>query len=199
MKYAEFQGRNEFAKDELLAMSRGRLIEDGRPDELAGSADSRYRALLDAEDEVRRGLWDGAEWRRLHLADGVLAGWHPVDLGAVVMRTALAATGMEDGDVDLVAGRVADGEVHAGHAGDLRAGRQHDVEEHRRVVAQVDRDRLAGDVGRDRRDGLGNLVNVSAATNPGRPSGRKNTDLHDKMPGYGIVRFGKPAAAVRPA
>ena len=28
MKYAEFQGRNEFAKDELLAMSRGRLIED---------------------------------------------------------------------------------------------------------------------------------------------------------------------------
>lgn len=36
------------------------------------------------------------------VADGVLAGWHPVDLGAVVMRAALAATGMKDGDVDLV-------------------------------------------------------------------------------------------------
>ena len=41
-------------------------------------------------------------------------------------------------------------------------------------------------------DGLGNHVTVWAATNPGEPSGRQPTALHDKMPGYGIVRFNKP-------
>ncbi len=39
-------------------------------------------------------------------------------------------------------------------------------------------------------DGLGNHVTVFAATNP-TPQGREPAALHDKMPGYGIVRFDK--------
>ncbi len=40
-------------------------------------------------------------------------------------------------------------------------------------------------------DGLGNHVTVWAATNPGKPTGREPAALHDRMPGYGIVRFNK--------
>ena len=37
-------------------------------------------------------------------------------------------------------------------------------------------------------DGFGNRTSVYAHTNP-RPSGREPKELHDRMPGYGIVRF----------
>jgi alkaline phosphatase D len=40
-------------------------------------------------------------------------------------------------------------------------------------------------------DGLGNHVTMWAATNPGESMGRKPAALHDKMPGYGIIRFDK--------
>jgi hypothetical protein len=40
-------------------------------------------------------------------------------------------------------------------------------------------------------DGLGNLITVYAAANPGASSGREPAALHDKMPGYGMVRFNK--------
>ena len=40
-------------------------------------------------------------------------------------------------------------------------------------------------------DGFGNHVTVFAATNPGKSTGRKPAELHDKMPGYVIVRFHK--------
>ena len=43
-----------------------------------------------------------------------------------------------------------------------------------------------------RRDGLGNLIEVVAATNPGRSTGRHPAALHDGMPGYGIVRVDRP-------
>lgn len=41
------------------------------------------------------------------------------------------------------------------------------------------------------RDGLMNYVTVHAATNPGKPSGHEPAELHDKMPGYGIVKLNK--------
>jgi hypothetical protein len=41
------------------------------------------------------------------------------------------------------------------------------------------------------RDGFGHPVTVYAATNPGRDLGHEPKELHDKMPGYGIVRFNK--------
>ena len=43
----------------------------------------------------------------------------------------------------------------------------------------------------DHRDGFRNLVTVHAVANPGIKTGRHPADLHDKMAGYGIVRFRK--------
>ncbi|MCK5272019.1 MAG: alkaline phosphatase D family protein [Sedimentisphaerales bacterium] len=40
-------------------------------------------------------------------------------------------------------------------------------------------------------DGLGNHVTVWAATNPDKKMGHEPAALHDKMPGYGIIRFDK--------
>ena len=40
-------------------------------------------------------------------------------------------------------------------------------------------------------DGLGNHVTVYAATNPGESTGHTPAALHDRMPGYGIVKFDK--------
>jgi ATP-binding cassette subfamily B protein len=58
--------------DRVLVIENGRIIEDGAPNDLAAQPDSRYRALLDAEDEVRRKIWESADWRRLILQDGKL-------------------------------------------------------------------------------------------------------------------------------
>lgn len=40
-------------------------------------------------------------------------------------------------------------------------------------------------------DGFGNHVTVYAATNPGRDMGHEPKTLHNRMPGYGIVKFNK--------
>jgi arylsulfatase A-like enzyme len=45
-------------------------------------------------------------------------------------------------------------------------------------------------------DGLGNRVTVHAATNPGEPSGHQPAALHDRMPGYGVLRLDKAARAI---
>jgi len=45
-------------------------------------------------------------------------------------------------------------------------------------------------------DGLGNHITVWAAANPGEPSGREPATLHDRMPGYGIVKFNKKERTV---
>ena len=44
-------------------------------------------------------------------------------------------------------------------------------------------------------DGFGNRVTVHAASNP-REMGREPKDLHDRMPGYGIVRLNKAARTI---
>ena len=55
----------------VLVIEDGRIVEDGVPARLAATS-SRYRALLDAEADVREGLWGDAAWRRLRLDAGVL-------------------------------------------------------------------------------------------------------------------------------
>lgn len=40
-------------------------------------------------------------------------------------------------------------------------------------------------------DGFGNRITVWTAANPGIKTGKEPSALHDKMPGYGIVRFNK--------
>jgi len=56
----------------VLVVEDGRIAEDGNPRELSANANSRYRALLNAEDAVRRGLWSSARWRRVRLGEGKL-------------------------------------------------------------------------------------------------------------------------------
>jgi ATP-binding cassette subfamily B protein len=56
----------------VLVIEDGRIVEDGDPRELSAIAESRYRALLNAEDAVRRSLWSSAQWRRVRLGEGKL-------------------------------------------------------------------------------------------------------------------------------
>jgi hypothetical protein len=59
--------------DRVLVIEDGCLIEDGEPHRLANVPDSRYRSFLDSEKEVRKGLWEGPEWRHLWMEDGHLS------------------------------------------------------------------------------------------------------------------------------
>ncbi len=56
--------------DRVLVIEDGRICEDGPPAKLLAKEAGRYRALLDAEEEVRRKLWMGSEWRRLTVRSG---------------------------------------------------------------------------------------------------------------------------------
>jgi len=55
-----------------LVVENGRIVEDGNPAELARHANSRYRALLEAEESVREGSWSSGQWRHLRLENGRL-------------------------------------------------------------------------------------------------------------------------------
>lgn len=59
--------------DLVIVIDKGQVIEAGLPETLAARASSRYRAMLDAEEEVRTGLWSSVDWRRLWLDKGRLA------------------------------------------------------------------------------------------------------------------------------
>jgi ABC-type transport system involved in cytochrome bd biosynthesis fused ATPase/permease subunit len=56
----------------VLVVEAGQIVEDGVPADLAARPGSRYRALLEAEREVRQGLWSSGVWRRLWLEGGRL-------------------------------------------------------------------------------------------------------------------------------
>jgi ATP-binding cassette subfamily B protein len=56
--------------DRVVVVEGGHVVEDGRPADLAAQEGSRYRALLDAEETVRAGLWSGPGWRRLRIEGG---------------------------------------------------------------------------------------------------------------------------------
>jgi ATP-binding cassette subfamily B protein len=59
--------------ERVLVIERGQIVEDGPPQLLAKDTSSRYRALLNAENAVRDGLWSSAVWRRLWLEEGKLS------------------------------------------------------------------------------------------------------------------------------
>jgi ATP-binding cassette subfamily B protein len=59
--------------DRVLVIEDGKVVEDARPQTLAARESSRYRALLEAEDDVRRRLWMGQGWRRFVMRRGVLS------------------------------------------------------------------------------------------------------------------------------
>jgi ATP-binding cassette subfamily B protein len=56
--------------DLVLVVEHGRIVEDGSPRAFCASSTSRFRALLDAELAVRRGLWENGGWRRLRMDRG---------------------------------------------------------------------------------------------------------------------------------
>jgi ATP-binding cassette subfamily B protein len=56
----------------VLVIEGGQIVEDGAPADLAARPGSRYRALLEAERQVREGLWSSGVWRRLRLEGGRL-------------------------------------------------------------------------------------------------------------------------------
>ena len=56
--------------DRVLVIEHGRVAEDGTPDELSTSPDSRYAQLLKAEAQARSGLWSGSLWRRIRIHSG---------------------------------------------------------------------------------------------------------------------------------
>ncbi len=56
----------------VIVVDDGHVVEDGAPRELAAQEGSRFRALLDAEHMVARGLWRDPVWRRLVMRDGKL-------------------------------------------------------------------------------------------------------------------------------
>jgi ATP-binding cassette subfamily B protein len=60
------------AFDRVLVLDGGRIVEDGAPRDLLENPSSRYRALIDAEEDVREGIWSRGEWRRLRLDGGRL-------------------------------------------------------------------------------------------------------------------------------
>lgn len=56
----------------VLVIEQGRIIEDDAPHVLYARADSRYRALLEADVQLRHRTWQSDLWRRLSLIDGKL-------------------------------------------------------------------------------------------------------------------------------
>ncbi|MDP2306325.1 MAG: ATP-binding cassette domain-containing protein [Pseudomonadota bacterium] len=58
----------------VLVVEEGRIVEEGAPEVLAARLDGRYRALLDAEADVRETLWGAPTWRRLRLDGGRIHG-----------------------------------------------------------------------------------------------------------------------------
>jgi ATP-binding cassette subfamily B protein len=55
-----------------LVIENSRIVEDGNPEQLARKINSRYRALLEAEESVREGSWSSGDWRHLRLDGGHL-------------------------------------------------------------------------------------------------------------------------------
>ena len=55
--------------DRVIVIEDGQIAEQGAPQDLL-QADTRYRRLLEAEQQVREGLWSGPMWRRFWLSDG---------------------------------------------------------------------------------------------------------------------------------
>jgi ABC-type bacteriocin/lantibiotic exporter with double-glycine peptidase domain len=58
--------------DRVLLMEGGAIVEDGVPADLLRQPESRYRAMVNEEIELKRRWFRSAEWRRLDMEDGVL-------------------------------------------------------------------------------------------------------------------------------
>jgi ABC-type multidrug transport system fused ATPase/permease subunit len=58
--------------ERVIVLDQGLIVEDGPPADLLKRPGSRYRALVEAEADVREELWRSSIWRRLRLENGRL-------------------------------------------------------------------------------------------------------------------------------
>ena len=58
--------------DQVWVVEAGRVIEHGEPAVLAAVPGSRYRALLDAEQQAKTEVWSNAAWTRARMEDGLI-------------------------------------------------------------------------------------------------------------------------------
>jgi ABC-type transport system involved in cytochrome bd biosynthesis fused ATPase/permease subunit len=58
--------------DRVLVIEHGRVVENGVPEVLQATPNSRYRQLLDAEAAAGGELWNPGSWRRIRIRRGVL-------------------------------------------------------------------------------------------------------------------------------
>ncbi len=58
--------------DQVLVVEAGRVVEHGKPAVLASMPGSRYRALLDAEEQAKAEVWSNAAWTRARMEDGLI-------------------------------------------------------------------------------------------------------------------------------
>jgi len=59
--------------ERVLVIDGGRIVEDGAPADLAATGGSKYRSLIEAEEEVRNGMWTAKAWRPMRMEKGTLA------------------------------------------------------------------------------------------------------------------------------
>ena len=57
----------------VLVIEDGQIVEDDNPQVLAEQVGSRYHTLLQAEHQLRRGLWQHADWRTIWIHQGKLS------------------------------------------------------------------------------------------------------------------------------
>ncbi len=65
--------------DRVLVLEEGRIVQDGRPEELAGSSEGSFSRMLQAQWRANQQLREGPAWRRLSLDESGLSekGWRP--------------------------------------------------------------------------------------------------------------------------
>ncbi len=56
--------------DQVWVVEGGHVIEHGKPAVLASVPGSRYRALLDAEEQAKTEVWSNTSWTRARMVDG---------------------------------------------------------------------------------------------------------------------------------
>jgi ATP-binding cassette subfamily B protein len=67
--------------DRVLVVDRGRIVEDGDPQQLAQSLSSRYRRMLQAYEATQARLLSSSDWRRIRIDAGIIVQDHAGNVG----------------------------------------------------------------------------------------------------------------------
>jgi ATP-binding cassette subfamily B protein len=59
--------------DRVLVLEKGRIVQDGRPEELADASEGSFSRMLQAQTRANQQLWEGPAWRRLSLDESGLS------------------------------------------------------------------------------------------------------------------------------